>query len=45
MPRKAQELPKIMDLPTKKPVQRKDEIPHWKVWKWAKSNPGLPWKR
>ena len=45
MPKKAQELPKIMDLPSKARTTRPDEIPHWKVWRWALRNPGLPWKK
>lgn len=43
--KKARELPNIMDLPSKRPQTRKDEIPHWKVWRWALRNPGRPWRK
>ena len=43
--KKAKELPKIMDLPPTPPKARKDEIPHWRVWRWSIRNPGIPWRR
>lgn len=43
--KKARELPKMMDMPSKAPARRKDEVPHWKVWRWAMRNPGIPWRR
>lgn len=45
MGKKVKELPNIMSLGTKAPVVRKDEVPHWKVWRFAKLHPGVPWKR
>ena len=45
MSKKAKELPNIMSLPVGKPKIRKNEIPHWKVWQWAKKHPGQSWKR
>jgi len=43
--KKAKELPRVTDLPSKAPNARKDEIPHWKVWRWALRHPGVPWRR
>jgi hypothetical protein len=43
--KKTKELPNIMSLGTKPPKSRPDEIPHWKVWRFAIKNPGIPWKR
>ena len=45
MPKKAKELPRMMDQPSKPRKDRPDDVPHWKVWRWAMSHPGLPWKR
>lgn len=45
MPKKATELPRIMDLPTKARRVRDDEVPHWKVWRWALAHRGVPWKK
>jgi hypothetical protein len=45
MTTKVKELPKIMDLPSQAPKKRDDEIPHWKVWAWAKAHPGISWRR
>lgn len=42
--KRVKELPNIMSLPSKAPKQRKDEIPHWRVWAWAKRNVGKPWR-
>jgi hypothetical protein len=43
--KKAKELLRVTDLPSKAPKQRKDDIPHWKVWRWAIRNPGRPWRK
>lgn len=43
--KKAKELPRITSLPSSAPKKRDDEIPHWKVWRWAIRNPGVHWKR
>ena len=45
MAKKARELPNIMSLPSRPPVERDDTVPHWRVWQWAKAHAGKPWKR
>lgn len=45
MGKKVKELPKLMDLSTRAPKLKADEVPHWKVWRWARSHPGMPWRR
>lgn len=45
MSKKAKELPNIMALASAKPKAREGEIPHWKVWRWARKHPGRNWRR
>lgn len=42
--KRVKELPNIMSLPSKPITQRKDQVPHWKVWLWAIRHPGQSWR-